>query len=79
MPTVKPDDPIPADWALQLCQIICRESAHRRFSLARVLCEQCYKNWDGDPAKLGYTHKAGNRGCYFVNRLRRHYYPIFNA
>lgn len=66
-------EPIPADWAFRLCEMICQENTGRRFSLAKLFCLRCRNN----PTRMGFARRPDNRACSLVNAREAHYRRAF--
>ena len=72
--TARGKEPIPADWALRLCEMICQENLETRFSLAKLICRRC----QNDPTRMGFARKPNNRACFLVNAREAHYHRAFH-
>lgn len=59
--------PIPQDIAIRLCAEIRQQSAQQWYSPIARWCWLCEKMHHGDPTKMGFTRRPGNRGCTLVN------------
>ena len=66
-------DEIPREIALKLCAEIREENLRKRFSPARMQCWGCTKYAKGDPGKMCFNSKEGNRGCNLVNKRYEEY------
>ena len=61
------NDSIPLEVALQICSDI-RKEAHLNWdSPTARWCWSCQKSSEGDPQKIAYKKKPGNRGCHLIN------------
>ena len=60
-------DTIPLEVAIRICSDI-RKEAHLNWdSPTARWCWSCQKSSDGDPQRIAYIKKPGNRGCHLVN------------
>jgi len=59
---------IPREIALRLCAEIRQENRGKRFSVARMQCWGCTRYAKGDPDKMCFSNRDGNRGCNLVNK-----------
>ncbi len=60
-------DDIPIQIAEKICAEI-REEAHQNWdSPTARWCWSCRQSWEGDPSKVAYRTKKGNRGCHLIN------------
>ncbi len=73
--TVRGKEPIPADWAFRLCEMICQENLETRFSLAKLICRRC----QNDPTRMGFARRPDNRACFLVNAREAHYHRAFHC
>lgn len=58
---------IPWDTALRLCAAIRAENRHKWYTPNGMMCRGCVAFSEGNPAKMCFANKPGNRGCYQVN------------
>jgi hypothetical protein len=58
---------IPLDVAIQICSEIRKESHLNWDSPTARWCWSCQRLSEGDPQKIAYIKKPGNRGCHLVN------------
>ena len=58
------EDAIPSGAAIRLCSEIRSEKGVKLFSQ----CWGCVKFSKGNPAKMCFSGKSGNRGCGLVNK-----------
>jgi len=60
-------DSIPLEVAIKICSDIRKESHLNWDSPTARWCWSCRNSSEGDPQKIAYKNKPGNRGCHLVN------------
>lgn len=58
---------IPREVALRLCTEIQHENRGKWYTSGGMMCRGCVRFSHGDPAKMCFSSKPDNRGCYQVN------------
>lgn len=58
---------IPLEIALQLCAEIQQANRGKWYTSGGMMCRGCVRFSHGDPAKMCFSNRPDNRGCYQVN------------